>query len=89
MKCELDTIEREKKNLECYVDVLKPEQAQVIRARFFEEKRWPQIEAEQGKTVKTLKSYMEAGITEMVKLNRYVASIRVQEQHNVYAIISP
>lgn len=60
--------------LDFYVQLLPPEQAEVIRGYYMEGKSWPVLEQELGKSTRTLADHRDKGLDALAKMFQYIGS---------------
>lgn len=60
--------------LDFYVQLLLPEQAEVIRGYYMENKSWPVLEQELGKSTRTLTDHRDKGVDALTKMFQYIGS---------------
>lgn len=60
--------------LDFYVQLLPPEQAEVIRGYYMENKSWPVLEQELGKSTRTLTDHRDKGVDALARMFQYIGS---------------
>lgn len=74
MESELHTLQATVGRIDFYVDLLPPEQAEVIRGYYMEGKSWPELEKKLHKAVRTLSDHRDKGVEALARMFQYIGS---------------